>query len=829
MSIRTKRNSKRSFAAVVAAALIASVLALVATPASAVTPASAATDRLQGTTRYGTAAALATAYNAAPTHVVVASGTSFADALAAAPYAAFKSAPIVLTEAAALPQATRDWFLQEAAQLTGVSIVGGTSSVSAAVEAEIKALLSTTATITRVSGADRYATAVALASVTGVFDTDDNIYLVSGESYADALSIAGLAFNDEAPILLTEGGSLNAAAKTWIVSKISTLGTGKVKIIGGTAAVSDQVVEDLINAGLTYSQVSRTAGANRYATSAAVNTMMTGSGDAAFDGAQVALVRGDDFADALAAAPFLGGKLTNGNGHHTVLVEPGSVPASAQALVTTLAQNRAGDTLNTGTSELQKVSVIGGTSAVSAAVLTAVTDLAKSTGDSTPVITCQEGLKTATFSFAETKAAQPADIDAIPATSFSLNGVPQVITGNGRTGATTGAGQMSISAQADSAPANTLNDKVTLTFHAALAAGDVIGFAGTAEAFTSKGRSLGATSCTVADDKTAPTISITATANSLGLFYFTASEPMDATSIATLVIADSGSTINDTEDTLACAAVGTSTTLFRCIISDTDTDAGGADDNGTDVIAAGDVINFDASGWAKIKDIAGNAVVSSTAVTIPATADTTVPTVSASIACVPTAAATLTFDAGTDMVLTSKAKGADMNGWKGYLVHDRGRNQPGIAIDDTAKTITITIDKYFSTAVDVSHAFAQAGITSWTATTAGAGLFAATHFAATGATSTAATSTCTVTLTQNELMENPTADLTIANGGVTIAGVAAGNVTRANQSDGKSVKYALDTASQTAKTGAAVGIVWAAPQDTSGNVVASGSSNVTIP
>ncbi len=818
MSIRTKRNSKRSFAAVIAAALIASVLALVATPASAVTPTSAATDRIQGTTRYGTAAALANKYNAAPTHVVVASGTSFADALAAAPYAAFKSAPIVLTEAGALPQATRDWFLQEAAQLTGVSIVGGTASVSAAVEAEIKALISTTATITRISGADRYATAVALASVTGVFDTNDNIYLVSGESYADALSIGGLAFNDEAPILLTEGASLNAAAKTWIVSKISTLGTGKVKIIGGTAAVSDQVVEDLINAGLTYSQVSRTAGANRYATSAAVNTMMTASGDAAFDGAQVALVRGDDFADALAAAPFLGGALTNGNGHHTVLVEPGSVPASAQSLVTTLAQGRSGDAAANTTNELQKVSVIGGTNAVSAAVLTAVTDLAKSTGDSTPVITCQEGLKTATFSFAETKAASPADIDAILAPSFSLNGVAQVQANGGRSGATNGAGQVSISAQADS-NANSLNDKVTLTFHAALAAGDVIGFAGQNEAFTAKGRSLGATSCTVADDKTAPTIAITVTANALGLFYFTASEPMDTTSIATIAFADSGSTTAGAHDTLACAKVGTSTTLFRCVISDA---------NGSNAVAAGDVINFDASGWAKIKDIAGNAVVSSTAVTIPATADATAPTVSASVACVATGTATITLDAATDMVLTSKAKGADMNGWKAYLVHDRGRNQPGIAIDDTAKTITITIDKYFSTAVDVSHAFGQAGITSWTVTTVGAGLYAATHFAATGATSVGGDSTCTVTLTQNELMDNPTADLVIANGGITIAGVAAGNVTRANQSDGLSVKYSVPT-NDNAKTGAAVGIVWTNPQDTSGNVVASGSSSATIP
>ena len=95
MSIRSKRSTSRSLAAVIAAAMIASLLAIVAGPASAVTPLNKSTStsadgRVSGADRYGTATEAASSYLTRRgsltswNRVVVVSGDNFPDALAAA-------------------------------------------------------------------------------------------------------------------------------------------------------------------------------------------------------------------------------------------------------------------------------------------------------------------------------------------------------------------------------------------------------------------------------------------------------------------------------------------------------------------------------------------------------------------------------------------------------------------------------------------------------------------------------------------------------------------------------------------------------------------------
>ena len=93
MNTRTTRSTKRSFAAVIAAALVASVLALVASPAGALASVTATT-RLSGADRYATAAKVA---NPAGTttnesHFVLVSGQSYADGLSAAALAGAQAA-----------------------------------------------------------------------------------------------------------------------------------------------------------------------------------------------------------------------------------------------------------------------------------------------------------------------------------------------------------------------------------------------------------------------------------------------------------------------------------------------------------------------------------------------------------------------------------------------------------------------------------------------------------------------------------------------------------------------------------------------------------------
>ena len=107
MSIRPKRSLTRSIVALLAATLVASVLALVAGPASAVTPINkssltSADGRVSGADRYGTATAAASAYLtrrgslSSWNKVVVVSGDNFPDALAAASLAGSYTAPIIL-------------------------------------------------------------------------------------------------------------------------------------------------------------------------------------------------------------------------------------------------------------------------------------------------------------------------------------------------------------------------------------------------------------------------------------------------------------------------------------------------------------------------------------------------------------------------------------------------------------------------------------------------------------------------------------------------------------------------------------------------------------
>ena len=110
--------------------------------------------RVGGSDRYFTAAALYNARFPAPqTKVIVASGALFPDALSANVLAGATGAGVLLTDPASLSPATSLAISARAAGLTTVYILGGTGAVSAKVQAQIQALLPSTATIVRIGGA----------------------------------------------------------------------------------------------------------------------------------------------------------------------------------------------------------------------------------------------------------------------------------------------------------------------------------------------------------------------------------------------------------------------------------------------------------------------------------------------------------------------------------------------------------------------------------------------------------------------------------------------------------------------------------------------------
>jgi len=143
-----------------AVALVASVLAL-ATPAGA--KQTVTTTRVSGTDRYLTSTALSSAASVAganSTHFVLVNGTSYADALSAAALAGAKQGTIILLPADGTVSASATARMAAA---TNVTIIGGFSALPATVETTMKTLRPT-ATISRISGGDRYSTAANVAS-----------------------------------------------------------------------------------------------------------------------------------------------------------------------------------------------------------------------------------------------------------------------------------------------------------------------------------------------------------------------------------------------------------------------------------------------------------------------------------------------------------------------------------------------------------------------------------------------------------------------------------------------------------------------------------------
>lgn len=143
----------------------------------------------------------------------------------------------------------------------------------------------------RVAGTDRYQTALAISQAN--FFEADTAVIATGANYPDALAASGLCGVYDAPLLLTPSASLPSG----LLAELERLGVWRVLLVGGTSAISPGVQSALSSAGYT---VARFPGANRYDTAAGVARHVL----ARTGGHEVFVVRGDDFADALAVSPW---------------------------------------------------------------------------------------------------------------------------------------------------------------------------------------------------------------------------------------------------------------------------------------------------------------------------------------------------------------------------------------------------------------------------------------------------------------------------------------------------------------------------------------------
>ncbi len=150
------------------------------------------------------------------------------------------------------------------------------------------------------AGDTRYSTAVVLAQrATERGAGAGGVVVVSGESLVDALSAVPLAAAWSSVVVLTQTGSLPDV----VADFVRTHGAGGVTVVGGTAAVSKGVADQLGElAGLR--EIDRFAGADRYETAVAVaraaGTPGSWCGEA---GPAVLMVNGNSLIDGVLAAP----------------------------------------------------------------------------------------------------------------------------------------------------------------------------------------------------------------------------------------------------------------------------------------------------------------------------------------------------------------------------------------------------------------------------------------------------------------------------------------------------------------------------------------------
>lgn len=244
-------------------------------------------DRLAGTDRYETAAAVASKFGQAD-RVYLASGQEYFDALSGSPAAILDGAPVLLTTPGQVPQATQN-ALEELGPKE-VVVVGGPEAIADDVLTQVEE--QTGAEVDRVSGENRYGTAMFLATERFEAKYVSHVFIASGEDYADALSGGPRAGAEGSPILLTQDDNLPAET----AYALEELDPDLVTVLGGEEAVSEEVLAEI---GEQTDEVRRVAGEDRYETSALL-AEQTAPGEAAM------VASGEDFPDALAGTALAG-------------------------------------------------------------------------------------------------------------------------------------------------------------------------------------------------------------------------------------------------------------------------------------------------------------------------------------------------------------------------------------------------------------------------------------------------------------------------------------------------------------------------------------------
>jgi putative cell wall-binding protein len=203
------------------------------------------------------------------------------------------------------------------------------------------------ATVRRIAGADRYATAAAVAQ--DRWDRPSDVLLANGANPSDALAGAYASGLHSSPLFLTERDTVPQST----LDALTAMHSRRVHLLGGTGSISQAIADQLAAQGY---EVLRHAGADRYGTAAAIarSEGPTIVGSWQDEGRTAIIANGRTPWDALAGGPLAAGQL-----FPLLLTETDSIPPATQSLLDDY--------------DIQHVIVLGGTGVVSDGVIAALT------------------------------------------------------------------------------------------------------------------------------------------------------------------------------------------------------------------------------------------------------------------------------------------------------------------------------------------------------------------------------------------------------------------------------------------------------------------------
>lgn len=245
--VRLKRNL---LSVVLASALCALVLPA---PVHAEVTTYGRATRIEGGDRYETAVELSKSAFGTSRNVVLASGETFPDALAAAPLAGVLNAPILLTRRATIPAGVVREMRR--LQVKSVFIVGGPPAVSSDVESRLSRDGFVVAE--RLAGRDRYETMREIVRyVTSHAEgAQPTPFVARGDDFADALAVAPLAYASHASVILVSPRGAPSASR----DAYKLVNPGSSIAVGGDKAVPRKVLSQLAARSFGRSELERAA------------------------------------------------------------------------------------------------------------------------------------------------------------------------------------------------------------------------------------------------------------------------------------------------------------------------------------------------------------------------------------------------------------------------------------------------------------------------------------------------------------------------------------------------------------------------------------------